>query len=54
MKITQQRMDMVNRVYDTNAAATTVTDLYDIDGNATGTKILLTLQYKLYDSHYSG
>lgn len=54
MKITQQRMDMVNRLYNTNAAATTVTDLRDIDGNATGTKILLTLQYKLYDSHYSG
>ncbi|GEM_PF-936184 len=52
MKITAQRMDMVNKLYDINAT-TVITDLQDTEGNATGTRILFTLEYKLYDSHNS-
>ncbi|MBX2921959.1 MAG: histidine kinase [Chitinophagaceae bacterium] len=53
MKITAERMDMVNKIYDSNAAAI-ITDIEDTEGNALGTSIVITLQYKLYDSHYSG
>jgi Histidine kinase/Y_Y_Y domain len=42
MKITAERMNNVNETYHINAKAT-VKDLFDNDGNAIGTEVLLTL-----------
>jgi sensor histidine kinase YesM len=42
MKITAERMNSVNDSYRINAKAI-VTDLFDADGNAAGTEVLLTL-----------
>jgi ligand-binding sensor domain-containing protein len=53
MKITAERMEIVNKIYNVNAGAA-ITDLKDEKGNDAGTKVLITLQYKMYDSHYSG
>lgn len=52
MKITAERMDIVNKVYNVNAG-TAITDLEDKQGNAIGTRVLVTLQYKIYDGDYS-
>ncbi len=52
MKITAERMEIVNKVYNVDAGVT-ITDLGK-DGGNTGTRVLLTLKYKTHDSHYSG
>ncbi len=49
MKITAERIDIVNKVYNVDAAIT-VTDLI----NNSGTRVLLTLKYKTHDSYNSG
>ncbi|NOT52174.1 MAG: histidine kinase [Chitinophagaceae bacterium] len=52
MKITAERMEIVNKVYNVNAGVT-ITDL-DIEKDRSGTRVLITLKYKTHDSHYSG
>ncbi|HEV7781584.1 MAG TPA: two-component regulator propeller domain-containing protein [Chitinophagaceae bacterium] len=52
MKITAERMDIVNKVYNVEAGVT-ITDL-GTGTNNTGTRVLITLKYRTYDSHYSG
>ncbi len=42
MRITAERMNSVNESYHINAKST-ITDLFDADGNASGTEVLLTL-----------
>jgi ligand-binding sensor domain-containing protein len=51
MKITAERMDIVNKVYDVGAGVT-ITDLNN-NGKQTGTRVLITLKYQTHDSHYS-
>ncbi len=51
MKITAERMDIVNKVYNVDAGVT-ITDLANDAGN-TGTRVLITLKYKTHDCHYS-
>lgn len=52
MKITAERMEIVNKVYNVNAGVT-ITDLENEKGN-TGTRVSITLKYRTHDSHYSG
>jgi ligand-binding sensor domain-containing protein len=52
MKITAERMDIVNKVYNVGAGVT-ITDLNN-NGKQTGTRVLITLKYQTHDSHYSG
>ncbi len=52
MKITAERMDIVNKVYNVDAGVT-ITDL-DTEKDRNGTRVLITLKYKTHDSHYSG
>jgi LytS/YehU family sensor histidine kinase len=42
MKVTSERIEVINRLYQTQATVET-TDLFDEQGNATGTRIKLTL-----------
>lgn len=51
MKITAERMEIVNKVYNVDAGVT-ITDLTSEKG-ACGTKVLITLQYKNHDGHNS-
>ncbi len=53
MKITAERMDIVNKVYNVDAGVV-VTDLEDDRGNQNGTMVLITLKYQTHDSHNSG
>lgn len=53
MKITAQRIGVVNKIYGTHTSAV-ITDLKNKEGDALGTSVLITFQYKFYDSHYSG
>lgn len=52
MKITAERMDIVNKVYNVDAGVT-ITDL-DQEQGRTGTRVLITLKYKTNDSYHSG
>ena len=47
MKITEERLAIVNEVYKVDADVT-VTDLYDPSTGGNGTRILLTIQYKTH------
>lgn len=49
MKITAERIAIVNKVYNVDARVT-ITDLKNENNDTTGTKVLLTLKYKLHDS----
>lgn len=51
MKITAERLAIVNEVYKVNAAVT-VTDHPDPSTGLAGTKVLLTIQYKTYAGSY--
>jgi len=53
MKITAERMDIVNKVYNVNAGVI-ITDLKDTDQKQNGTRVLITLKYKTHDSYHSG
>ena len=53
LKITAERMDIVNRIYNVNAHVDIV-DLQGQNGSSGGTRVSLTLQDKLYDSHHRG
>jgi sensor histidine kinase YesM len=53
MKITAERMDIVNKVYNVNAGVI-ITDLKDTDQKQNGTRVLITLKYKTHDSYNSG
>lgn len=52
MKITAERMDIVNKVYNVDAGVT-ITDLNN-EKDRSGTRVLITFKYKTHDSHYSG
>jgi Histidine kinase/Y_Y_Y domain len=52
MRITAERMDIVNKVYNVDAGVT-ITDLKDGGGKQNGTRVLITLKYQTHDSHYS-
>jgi ligand-binding sensor domain-containing protein len=52
MKITAERMDIVNRVYNVEAGVT-ITDIQQEDGKQNGTRVLITLKYKTHDSYNS-
>ncbi len=52
MKITAERMDIVNKVYNVNAGVT-ITDLKNEANKETGTRVLITLKYKTHDSNNS-
>jgi ligand-binding sensor domain-containing protein len=51
MKITEQRIEVVNKIYNVDAAIT-ITDLDDKAGN-TGTRVLISFKYKTHDSNNS-
>ncbi len=51
MKITADRLNIVNKVYGVNAEVQ-VSDIKE-DETITGTRVLLTLQYKTHDSNHS-
>ncbi len=53
MKITAQRLDIVNKLYNAGAKVE-ITDLKDQDGRPAGTHVLLKLNYKSHDSRDSG
>jgi sensor histidine kinase YesM len=53
MKITEERIEIVNRIYNVNAKVQ-IEDLAGHNGSVGGTKVSLTLQDKMYDSHHSG
>jgi ligand-binding sensor domain-containing protein len=53
MKITAERIEIVNRVYHVNATVA-IDDLPASDGTVGGTKVSLTLHDKMYDSHNRG
>jgi LytS/YehU family sensor histidine kinase len=53
MKITAERIDIVNRIYNVNAKVQ-IDDLEGQNGQIKGTKVLLSLQDKMYDSHNRG
>jgi len=53
MKITAERIDIVNRIYNVNATVH-IDDLTGLHGEVVGTKVTLTLQDQIYDSHHSG
>jgi hypothetical protein len=42
MTITQDRMEIINKLYDTQTAVE-ITDLEDESGNAAGTRVVLTI-----------
>ena len=52
MKITAERIDIVNRIYNVNATVQ-IDDLAGHNGTVGGTIVTLTLQDKIYDSHHS-
>jgi sugar lactone lactonase YvrE len=52
MKITAERMDIVNKVYNVNAGVT-ITDIKDEMTKQAGTRVLITLKYKTHDSNNS-
>ena len=51
MKITEQRIEVVNKIYNVDAGIT-ITDLNDKAGN-TGTSVLISFKYKTHDSNNS-
>jgi sensor histidine kinase YesM len=51
MKITAQRIEVVNKIYNVDAGVT-ITDLNDETGNS-GTSVLISFKYKNHDSHNS-
>lgn len=53
MQITEERIEIVNRVYNVNAKVQ-IDDLAGHNGSVGGTRVSLTLQDKMYDSHHSG
>ncbi|HLF62859.1 MAG TPA: histidine kinase [Saprospiraceae bacterium] len=53
MKITAERIEIVNRVYNVNASVE-IKDLPGENGSVGGTRVSLTLQDKIYDSHHRG
>ena len=53
MKITAERIEIVNRIYDVNATVR-IEDVAGHNGHVGGTRVSLTLADKKYDSHYSG
>ena len=53
MKITAERMDIVNKVYNVNAGVI-ITDFKDTDEKQNGTRVLITLKYKTHESYHSG
>lgn len=52
MKITAERIDIVNKVYNVDAGVA-ITDVKNETGG-NGTRVLITLKYKTNDSHNSG
>ena len=52
MKITAERIDIVNKVYNVNTGVT-ITDLKNDTGTQNGTAVLITLKYKTHESHNS-
>lgn len=52
MKITEQRIEVVNKIYNMDAGIK-ITDLADKLGN-TGTSVLISFKYKTHDSRNSG
>jgi sensor histidine kinase YesM len=53
MKITAERVEIVNRIYNVNATVQ-IEDVTGQNGNVGGTRVSLTLADKKYDSHHSG
>lgn len=53
MKITAERIEIVNRIYHVNAKVS-IDDLPGKNGIAGGTKVSLTMQPRIYDSHNRG
>jgi hypothetical protein len=45
MEITNQRLEIVNKLYDVHASVT-IKDLVNADGEAEGTAVLLNIKYK--------
>ena len=52
MKITAERIEVVNKIYNVDAGVT-ITDLADDKGNS-GTNVLISFKYKTHDSNNSG
>jgi len=50
MKITEERLAIANNVYNANARVS-VTDLNDVQTKASGTRVLLTIQYKTNEGY---
>ncbi len=53
MKITEERIAIVNRIYNVKAKVV-IEDLAGHNGSNYGTRVSLTLQDKIYESHHSG
>lgn len=53
MKITAERLDIVNNVYAVDATVV-IEDLTDNTQNASGTRVLITMKKNTYASNYSG
>ncbi|HSR38608.1 MAG TPA: histidine kinase, partial [Phnomibacter sp.] len=52
MQITSERLDTINAVYQIDARSS-IEDLYDDAGHATGTRVVLTMKYRSYENdHY--
>lgn len=52
MQITSERLDTINAVYQIEARSS-IEDLYDEAGHATGTRVVLTMKYRSYENdHY--
>lgn len=53
MKITAERIEIVNRIYNVNAKVQ-IEDLAGQNGSVVGTRVSLTLKDKMYDSNHRG
>ncbi|HZV43305.1 MAG TPA: ATP-binding protein, partial [Saprospiraceae bacterium] len=53
LKITAERMDIVNRIYNVDAKVD-ITDVQGPNGSPDGTRVSLTLLDKMYDSYHRG
>ena len=53
LKITAERMDIVNRIYNVDAKVD-ITDVQGSNGSPDGTRVSLTLLDKMYDSYHRG
>jgi ligand-binding sensor domain-containing protein len=52
MQITSERLDTINAVYQIDARSS-IEDLYDEAGHASGTRVVLTMKYRSYENdHY--